>query len=80
MERAAVQPRDQERALLSERAVHVRCGQAVAPRPDRQARSALILALDRQQSLRDRHRIACAFPCEELGGQAGLEDGGAHLT
>ena len=69
MQRAAVQCRDQQRAVLGQRPVDIGGGQADRPRPDRQPRPARILRLDREQALRHSDRIACRGTRQELSGQ-----------
>jgi hypothetical protein len=76
VQRAAVQPRDQERAILGEGAVHVRRAEPLASRPHREPRPARILALDGEQPFRDRHRVARGLPGEQLSGEASTEHGG----
>ena len=66
VQRTPVQPRDQKRALLGQRPIDVRAGQARTPRTDRQAQPAPILALYGKQPLDDGHRIARRRPREQL--------------
>ena len=71
VQRAAVQPRDQERPLVGERAVDVRGREALCPRPHRQPRPARILPLDREQPLGNRHRVARGLAGEQLRREPG---------
>jgi hypothetical protein len=66
VERAAVQPGDQERALLGERAVDVRGGEALAARAYRQPGAPWILPLNGEQPLGHCRGVARPRAGEEL--------------
>jgi hypothetical protein len=70
VQRAPVQPCDQQRALLAERTIDVRRAHAAAARADRQAHAARVLPLHRQQAPRHRHRIPRPRARQQLRGQA----------
>jgi hypothetical protein len=69
MQRPAIEPRDEERALLAQRPVDVGGVEALAARADCQARAALVLPLDGEQALRDRDGTARPRPRQELCGE-----------
>ena len=69
VQRAAVEPRDQERALVGESAVDVGGGESGRPGANREARSPRVLPLHREQPLGHRHGIARRRPREELRAQ-----------
>jgi hypothetical protein len=70
VQRAAVEPRDDERALLAEGAIEIRGGAARAARPHRQPRAAAVLGLHRQQPLRHARGVRRALSGEQLGSEA----------
>jgi hypothetical protein len=53
MQGAAVEPGDQQRALLAERAVDVGCGETLGAGADGEPRAARVLPLHGQQALGD---------------------------
>ena len=57
MERSAVEPGDQQGAVLAEGAVDVCGGQALGSSPNREPGPTRVLALDREQALGDRDRV-----------------------
>ncbi len=65
MEGAAVEPGDDERAIV-ERPLDASRGESRRSRPEREPEAAWILRLHREQSLGDGNRIACRRPGEEL--------------
>jgi hypothetical protein len=69
VERAAVQPGDDERALAGQRAVDVGGCEPARARADREPRAARVLSLDGEQPLGDRDGIARRLAREQLGGQ-----------
>jgi hypothetical protein len=69
MEGAAVQPVDDERAVVVERAVDVGRRQAARAGANRQPEAARVLRLDCQQPLSDRDRVARRLAGEQLGGE-----------
>ena len=69
VERAAVQPRDQQGALNRERPVHILGRQAAGACADRQTRPARILSLDGQDAPCHLDGIERRSPGEELGGE-----------
>ena len=75
----AVEPCDDERAIVGEGAIDVGRGEAHAARPDREARTASVLRLHGQQPLADSHGIAGARAGEKLRGEARTEDGGVGV-
>jgi hypothetical protein len=70
VERAAVEPGDQQRAVVGERAIDVGPTEARAAGTHGQARPALVLPLDREQPLGHRHGVARRRPRQQLGGEA----------
>jgi hypothetical protein len=66
MQGAAVEPGDQERAILGQRAVDINRGQAFCPRANSEANPPRVLALDCQEAVGDRDRIACGRPRQKL--------------
>ncbi len=66
VERAAVQPREHERALVGQLAVDVRGREPGAARTDREPRAARVLRLDGEQPLHDRERVPRRRPGEKL--------------
>jgi hypothetical protein len=67
---AAVEPGDQQRAVLAQRPVDVRRGQARGAGADRQAGAARVLPLHREQALGDGNRIPSRLAGEALRRQA----------
>ena len=57
MERSAVEPGDQQGAVLAQGAVDVGGGQALGSSPNREPGATRVLALDREQALGDRDRV-----------------------
>jgi hypothetical protein len=70
VQRAPVQPGDEQRALLDQGAIHVGGRQPRAAGPDGQASAARILRLHRQQASDDRDRVARRRPGEQLRREA----------
>ena len=79
MQRAAVQPGHDQRALGGQRPVDVGGGEAARAGPDREAKAAWVLALDRQQALRDRARVGGRRARQPLRGEA-LADQGTSFS
>ena len=66
MERAAVEPGDDQRAIVTEGTVDVGCVQPPRARPHSQAKTTLILSLHRQQPFRDGVRVTRRRTREQL--------------
>ena len=69
VQRPAVEPRDDERAVLGQRAVDVGGRQPGGPRADRQPRAARVLRLHGEQPLGDGDRSRRGRPGEQLRGE-----------
>jgi hypothetical protein len=70
MQRAAIEPADDERTLAAQRTVNVGSRAAFAARPHRQPSSSRVLSLDGEQPLGHLKRIASRWSGEQLRGQA----------
>ena len=77
VQRAAVEPGDDQRALLAQRPLDVGGAQPFGARPHRQPEAARVLALHCEQPLGDRGRIAQRRPGERLRREALSDDGPA---
>ena len=73
VQRAAVEPADDERALAGERAVDIAHREAVRTGADGEPRAAQVLRLHREQPIRDRHRVGASLVGEQLAGESGPE-------
>jgi hypothetical protein len=70
MQRAAIEPGDDERTLAAQRTVNVGGRAAFAARPYRQAGASRVLSLDGEQPRGHHKRIASRRSGEQLRGQA----------
>jgi hypothetical protein len=74
VQRAAVQPADDDRPLVGQRAVEVRDRQPAGARPNGEARASQILRLHREQAVTDANRVAGRLLSEELCRESRFEN------
>ena len=75
MQRAAIEPGDDQRAVLGERVVDVSRGDALGASPDRKPKPARVLALDGEDPLGNGHGIARGLAAQQLRTEASLKQG-----